>query len=312
MSDAIDLVSVVIPVRNPTASLAGLLESLAQQRLPAGTNLEVVVVDDGSTNAIEADPQPMRSYLSVRAIRRHPGGNRSAARNAGALEGRGGILVFLDADCRPLTSNFISLLREALASGSTVCAGGPIHGSDQAFWGRYQSDVQASRQRRGAANAAASLTAANLAVKRNAFLDAGGFDEGYVGYGFEDRDLILRLASRGDVAWIPQAAVSHEDAICLLGVARKLCDAGRVTSLRFCERHPATYRLLGYAAMDTELHPWLASLAPTLGRLALSSAPHIDRWLAGSRLPYPVGKLLVKAVCAASFLYGTSLRNRSA
>lgn len=311
MNGIIGLVSVVIPARNPTLALAELIERLATQLLPACTSLEIIVVDDGSTVPMKAPTLATQPRVPVRVIRRNPGGNRSAARNVGAKEGNGDILIFLDADCRPATPNFIAKLCRALASESVSAAGGPIRGTGQGFWCRYQSDLQAARQRLDT-SAAPPLTAANLAVKRSAFLNAGGFDEGYVGYGFEDRDLILRLALEGEVKWVPGALVAHEDSLCLFNVAQKLCEAGRLTSERFRDRHPAVYRSLGYAAVDAGLHPWLATVAPPLGYLALSSAPHIDRLLAGDRLPYLIGKLLVKAISAASFLYGTSLRSSSA
>lgn len=311
MTGAIQLVSVVIPVRNPTVALASLLESLYLQVLPTHTDLEITVVDDGSACAVTMSSLPASSCATVRVIRRHPGGNRSAARNAGARASQGSVVVFLDADCRPVTRRNIEHFCDALVTEGVSCAGGPIHGGSHGFWGRYQNDLQLARQRRKRGAVELSLTAANLAVRRDAFLDVGGFDEDYRGYGFEDRDLILKLAARGKLVWLPEVAVNHEDAILLRDVAQKLCEAGAQTAQRFSATHPTAYRSLGYASMDATLHQWLAPIAPLVGNAAFFSAPHIDRWLTKGLLPYSAGKLLVKLVSAASFLYGTNLRNRS-
>ncbi len=219
-------------------------------------------------------------------------------------------MLFLDADCHPLAPDFLARLLTAFEDPRTVAAGGSICSVDTGFWGRYQADIQTRRMRQSETLTPPLLTTANLMVRRDAFLQCGGFDEAFRGYGFEDRDLLLRLATIGRVISVPGAAVIHVDDLHLAAVADKMFDAGRNTAPRFRALHPAAYRALGYAPIDAALHPWLQPVARMLGPLASGLAPLIDRCL--EWLPYPVGKLLVKSVSAASFLYGTSRRNDSA
>lgn len=307
-----ELISIVIPARNPGPALAGLLAALSCQKLPDCTRLQVIVVDDGSTVPVQTTEPSADLQLSVEVVRRSPGGNRSAARNAGAAAARGPIVVFLDADCRPASSDFIARLREAMAYPDVVAAGGSIKGTGEGFWSRYQSDSRAARQRKAASNGLHSLTAANLAVRRAVFDRSGGFDEGYVGYGFEDRDLLLRLTAFGKVIAAPRATADHMDSLRLVTVASKLHEAGRWTAKRFGDKHSAAYRALGYAALDAELNPWLSPIGQLLGPQTIRTASIVDRWLDSGQLPYSAGKWLVKGICALSFLYGTTLRSKEA
>jgi len=85
-------VSVVIPVRNGERYLAEALESILGQSTSPG---EVVVVDDGST---DATPSVLERYSAhVRGVRQSPAGV-AAALNHGIALAHGTLLAFLDAD----------------------------------------------------------------------------------------------------------------------------------------------------------------------------------------------------------------------
>jgi len=91
------LVSVVIPSYNAAATLPATLESVLAQTYP---RIEVIVVDDGSTDATS---EVLARYASrVRTIRQANGG-LAAARNAGCTAASGSFIALLDADdlCEP-------------------------------------------------------------------------------------------------------------------------------------------------------------------------------------------------------------------
>jgi glycosyltransferase involved in cell wall biosynthesis len=89
-------VSVVVPAYNAADTLSLCLSALARQDFPA-EDYEVVVVDDGSTDAT-ADVA-RRSGVRVFS---QPNAGPAAARNHGAQEARGEFLLFTDADCAPV------------------------------------------------------------------------------------------------------------------------------------------------------------------------------------------------------------------
>ena len=84
-------ISVVIPVYNAEAFLAEAIGSVLAQGRP---DLEIIVVDDGST---DRSLEVARSFKAVRCLHRANGGP-AAARNAGIEAASGSIYAFLDAD----------------------------------------------------------------------------------------------------------------------------------------------------------------------------------------------------------------------
>ena len=84
--------SVVIPAFNAAATLARAIESVRAQSWPAH---EIIVVDDGSTDASAA---VAAKFGDAVCLIRQPNSGVSVARNAGAAAATGDWLAFLDAD----------------------------------------------------------------------------------------------------------------------------------------------------------------------------------------------------------------------
>ena len=83
-------VSVIVPAHNAAPYLAEAIESIQTQ---AHGNLDIVVIDDGSTDATAE----IAAVDGVR-LRRQPQRGAGAARNAGLALARGEFIAFLDAD----------------------------------------------------------------------------------------------------------------------------------------------------------------------------------------------------------------------
>lgn len=88
------LVSVVIPSRNRNQLLRNAIGSVLRQ---THGNVEVIVVDDGSTDDTQAVVQGMGD-ARVRYIRHESSRGASVARNTGIRAARGAIIGFLDDD----------------------------------------------------------------------------------------------------------------------------------------------------------------------------------------------------------------------
>jgi glycosyltransferase involved in cell wall biosynthesis len=89
------MVSVVIPAYNAEKTIGACLKALSEQDY--GGAFEVVVVDDGST---DSTPEVASGFKNVRLIRQENAGP-AAARNKGAQEAKGDIILFTDSDCAP-------------------------------------------------------------------------------------------------------------------------------------------------------------------------------------------------------------------
>jgi len=92
-TDAVPLVSCVIPVYNGVKWLAAAVSSALAQTHP---RLEIVVVDDGSTDG-SADVARDFASAGVRVVQKTNGGAASA-RNVGVDSSTGELIAFLDAD----------------------------------------------------------------------------------------------------------------------------------------------------------------------------------------------------------------------
>ena len=89
-------VSVIIPTHNRVDTIIDVIDSVDQQVYP---NLEIIVVDDGSTDGtedaiLEHSTTLSKAFLYLKQL--HNGYGLASARNRGVLEARGEILVFLD------------------------------------------------------------------------------------------------------------------------------------------------------------------------------------------------------------------------
>jgi glycosyltransferase involved in cell wall biosynthesis len=296
-------VGVVIPTYRDAARTVALVQALRRQRMPAGMALEIVVVDDGSGDGSAAVlERGVAGLATVLALPRN--GGRAAARNAGAAASRCDLLFFIDGDCLPGDDGLLAAHLACWEPG-TVASSGPLAGTGTGFWDRYQADASARRAAQHRKGMAYSGTSSNLVVDAAAFAGCGGFDPAYRGYGFEDRDLLLKLVARGHVAWAPRARVRHMDALSLPVVCAKMAQAGATAAL-FASRHPDAYRALGYARLDVRarpwLRPWVAAAAPLVDALARAG----ERVLWSRYLPYAAKRTWVRLASALSFATGTA------
>ena len=104
---------------------------------------------------------------------------------------------------------------------------------------------------------AQAVTAVAMLVRRDAFQQVGGFDEGYV-YGAEDVDLCLRLAHLGQIVVSGDAALFHYESASQRGEIREMIRINRIGNWRrFAERWGPTLnrtlteqRLMGRGSPD--------------------------------------------------------------
>ena len=187
-------VSVIVPAYQVAPYIATTLESvLAQTR----QDFEIVVVNDGSpdTAALRAALAPYRARIRYLE---QPQGGPSRARNAGIAVATGTWLAFLDGD-DAWAPSFLASQLELLARdpGAVLvwCDSQPFGGTGR------EPTLMTSEPPSGECDVGALLAGrcvvftSTTVARRDAVLDAGGFDEGL--RRCEDFDLWLRLAGRG-------------------------------------------------------------------------------------------------------------------
>ncbi len=203
--------SVVVVSHNEGENLLRTVHSLLDALPPAS---EIIVVDDTSTDgSIEALPVDR-----IRVVRPETRLGISAARNLGASVSRGEILIFSDAhvDVRP---GFLEPLRSTLnrpgvgAVGPLVSTRGAEDHKGCGFrWRDAGLNIEwLSGQGRGTTPyPVPMLVGCFMAVRRDAFVDVGGFDADMIVYGYEDAELSMRLWVLGyQCLLVPEVDVTH-------------------------------------------------------------------------------------------------------
>jgi glycosyltransferase involved in cell wall biosynthesis len=203
-------VSVVIPVFNRASVLRRAIDSALSQTLTA---LEVIVVDDGSTDGSASVAEEVGDRR-VRVLRRASRRGVSAARNVGIEAARADIVAFLDSDDEWLPRKLerqVARLSEGPEPAKVVyCAFERYDDGAQQALGRSPQGVEGDVYRRLLAGWHPG-NASVFAVSRAGVQAAGGFDEALLTA--EDYDLWLRLARAGHrFAVVDELlAVKHEN-----------------------------------------------------------------------------------------------------
>jgi glycosyltransferase involved in cell wall biosynthesis len=185
-------ISVVIPVHNGAATLS---ECLAALRSSTFDNFEVVVADDASTDGSAKIAEQWR----CRTVRLTTRSNAAGARNAGANQARGSIILFTDADV-VLPPDALQRVWDDFQRHPEIVAVQGIYrspGRDPTAASRYQNDYYHYFCRRIKGLYTSVFATWCAAVKPAAFWEAGGFDQRIAGATVEDEELGYELAERG-------------------------------------------------------------------------------------------------------------------
>ncbi|HUF46324.1 MAG TPA: glycosyltransferase [Vicinamibacterales bacterium] len=179
-------ISFIIPVRNDAARLRHCLRSIARSAT-GRDDVEVIVADNGSTDA-SADVARAEGAAVIELAGLRVG----ALRNRAAALARGTLLAFVDAD-HEIAPGWIAAASEVLADLSVGGVGAPCHPPASGTWVQKAYD-RLRRHSRGRTTVE-WLGSGNLAVRRAAFLAAGGFDTTLETC--EDVDLCRRIRALG-------------------------------------------------------------------------------------------------------------------
>ncbi|MFE5027607.1 glycosyltransferase family 2 protein [Streptomyces sp. NPDC056656] len=246
LREATMLVSVIIPLYNTEKYIGACLASVLSQ---THTDLEVIVVDDGSTDGGAA----IAEGIADERIRVDRGPNRgvSAARNRGLDLARGEIVAFLDADdiwYPDKLSEQISVLQ----SDRDVVAVGAVFQYLSRDGRRLLSQVGQdardadARERMQRGQLSPFPIDSCLIAWADTVRNAGGFDESLPVV--EDIDLMSRLALAGSVATVMRPLGAYR----LHSESLSAREHARVKMfMRFVEQR-ATARLEGRPTPDLE------------------------------------------------------------
>jgi glycosyltransferase involved in cell wall biosynthesis len=198
-------ISIVIPTHNRPADLEKVIDALMAQEA-GGVSYEVIVADNNSgpeTRAVVDRAVARGTPVPLRYIR-EPRQGVSYARNTGVSIARSSLIAFLDDDGVPVRTWVQQMQRAFDEHPELDCIGGrvrPVWSTPPPSWlNAAQSGPIAIQDRPDAApidrdHASSCLSSANLACRRQAFEQVGGFSPMYPRS--QDREFELRLWAAG-------------------------------------------------------------------------------------------------------------------
>ncbi len=197
------LISIIIPVYNNAAELDRCLQSL--QHIELRDRSEIIVIDDCSPEEGAAIEQVAQQH-KARFFRQDRNAGPGVARNRGANEAKGRILVFIDSDCvahAGWLSKLVTPIRDSTRHATMSCYSGPVNPS----WITIFQDEDYRYRMPSRECDTSFVNSCNFAIDRRVFLDLGGFPEQRIS---EDFVLGLMLSERGTpTRFLPDAGVRH-------------------------------------------------------------------------------------------------------
>jgi glycosyltransferase involved in cell wall biosynthesis len=180
--------TLVIPTRDRVAILAQSLAHYVTQTAPRDA-YEIVVVDDASSDGTPALLAAMAASHGIRSLRLDRRSGAAVGRNRAIAIARGEIMIFLDDDGFVAPDFVEAHLRAHERDTRAVVAGGIIEVREPGIpperppaWRTYHRHP---------------MPGGNSSVRRAHVIDAGGYDERFDSYGWQDQELAERLLASG-------------------------------------------------------------------------------------------------------------------
>ena len=181
-------VSVVIPCHNEEENIGKCIDSILACKY---REVEIIVVDDGSTDRTPEICKPYMDKNLIEYLRRSERGGPAKAINTGAKVASGAVIAVLSADSlaphdwiRKATEHFVS-------DGSVIAVGGPLKAMTKTYWALYGEKLDQLLLDPGLM--VSPLLGTNMFVRSDVLRTLGFFND-TLGVG-EDLDLSIRLCS---------------------------------------------------------------------------------------------------------------------
>lgn len=267
-------ISVVIPTYNRADRLKKTLAHLEQQTI-SKDQLEVIIINDGSTDHTEEFLQDYHSTIDL-TYKTQANGGAGSARNLGIKQAKYQIILFIGDDIYA-EPDFLKIHQQFHQQHPEVhqaCLGlsewyketcnTPFmhwltHGGHQFAYHKLQSGQQVNYQ---------YFYTSNISLKKE-LLQKEQFSDKFTVYGWEDIELAYRLQKKHNlqITYQPQALAYHDDPVDLEKFHQRMINVGRSAQI-FQQLHPELQiiptgkKLLAYKLLTNPLIRTLSKVLP--------------------------------------------------
>ncbi len=198
------MISVVVPAYNAEGTIGKCIEALLRQ--DCREQYEIIVVDDGSSDRTKNIVRQFRDAGRIKLVEQQHGGP-AKARNAGAREAKGDIILFTDSDCIP-EKNWVTEMAKPFSNPSVAGVQGRYRTMQQSIVARFAQTEIEERYRRVMKMGIDGIGTYSAAYRKGIFSEMGGFDENFPMASGEDFDLSFRM--KDGLVFNPEAVVYHQ------------------------------------------------------------------------------------------------------
>lgn len=197
-------ISIIVPTFNGASRIGKCLDALLGQT--PERDAEILVVNDGST---DDTAEVVKRYPGVHLIQQGNAGP-AAARNRGAQEAGGEILLFTDDDCVP-TPNWLDAMLAPFRDPEVVAAKGVYRTHQRQLAARFvQVEYEDKYRVMSRFSEIDFVDTYSAAFRRDRFLEMSGYDTSFPVACAEDVELSYRMSAHGwKMKFAPAAVVYH-------------------------------------------------------------------------------------------------------
>lgn len=223
------LVSIIIPTKDKPLLIKKCILSILNRT--AYKNYEIIVVDNNSTDtkAINFLKLMESKFSKIKVFKYNKEFNYSAINNWAAGLASGEIICFLNNDTEVISRNWLSEMASQAIRPDVGCVGAMLyyknkyiqhggvvvgmHGlADHAFSGLKKNRSNDYFNYLYSIRNLMAVTGAALMVRKQVFVEVGGFDSRNLKIAFNDVDLCLKIFSKGYFnIWTPYAELYHHE-----------------------------------------------------------------------------------------------------
>lgn len=199
-------VSTIIPTYNGRARIGRTLQALLAQ--PGAADMEIIVVDDGSTDGTAAYCASFGDRVRTLS---QPNQGPAAARNLGARQAKGDILLFTDDDCVPDPDWLPEMLKPFAEDPEVIGVKGAYRTEQPELVARFvQLEYEDKYDRMAQDRYIDFIDTYSAGFRREVFLRFGGYDASFPVPCAEDVELSFRMSREGlRMVFNPRAVVAH-------------------------------------------------------------------------------------------------------
>lgn len=235
-------ISIVIGTYNQKETLEMVLSSFADQTIPA-SDYEVVIIDSSSTDGTDQMMNHLKVPHPLKYIVKENTG-KSSARNHGVMEARSDIILLTDADmiaAKDLLENHLIAhhnKKNVSVEGTTYNLKKKVTVDELDPESPQVEAYIKQRLRNGQKLKWSYFLSGNLSLRKDNFIKAGGFDEKFSIYGWEDIELGYRLKKMGvPLIYSSKAANYHYHFVSGEDMLKRKYNMGK-SAAYFYRKHP--------------------------------------------------------------------------